>query len=46
LIWERQRWRWAVGSAGAYENRRPKLTTAQIHFCRPKKAATGLLKLL
>jgi hypothetical protein len=46
MIWERRRWRWAVGSAGAYENIRPKLTTAQIHFRRPKEAATVLLKLL
>ena len=46
MVWERRRWRWAVGSAGAYEYIRPKLTTAQIHFRRPKTAATVLLKLL
>ena len=46
LIWERRSWRWAVGSAGAYENTRPKLTTAQISLRRPKGAATVLLKRL
>ncbi len=46
LIWERRRWRWAVGSAGAYEYIRPKLTTAQIRLRRPKEAVSVLLKRL
>jgi hypothetical protein len=46
MIWERRRWIWAVGSAGAYEYIRPKLTTAQIRHRRPKGAATVFLKLL
>jgi len=44
LIWERRRWRWAVGSAGAYENICPKLTTNQIHLRRLKGAAIVLIK--
>ncbi len=46
LIWERRNWRWAVGSEGAYEYIRPKLTTAQIRLRRPKAADTVFLKLL
>jgi hypothetical protein len=46
LIWESRRWRWVVGSEGAYEYRRPKLTTAQILLRRPKGVATVFLKVL
>jgi hypothetical protein len=46
MIWERRSWRWAVGSAGAYECIRPNLTTDQIRLRRPKGAATVFLKLL
>ena len=42
-MWELRRCRGAVGSAGAYERIRPKLTTTQIRLRRPKEAATGLL---
>ena len=46
MIWERRRWRWAVGSAGAYQGIRPEMTTAQIRLRRPKGAVTVFLKLL
>ncbi len=46
MIWERRRWSWDVGSAGAYEHISHKLTTAQIRLRRPKAAVTVLLKWL
>jgi hypothetical protein len=46
MIWERRRWRLAVGSAGAYQCIRLKMTAAKIRLRRPKGAVTVFLKLL
>lgn len=46
MIWERLRWRLAVGSAAAYQCLRPEMTVAKICLRRPKGAVTVVLKLL